>query len=189
MAILKQVHGKFSDQLFKRMFRNVQEFTKEQMLQNMFYAAVELLQTAYEQHDFISVTGNLINSFAVGIYYKGELQQIVGAGNTGIAGAKRTSLRKGEKYPISKWYDAVSPYNGSSKKDPVYEGEVGSGHKRGREAAINKLKSTHPWKRDTYALIMVAPMEYADFVQTTHGHDVLTAARDALPTIARTVFI
>lgn len=189
MAVLKQVHGQFSDQLFKRMFRNVQEYTKEQMLQNMFYMAVEMLNTAYEQHGFISVTGNLINSFAVGIYYKGELQQIVGAGNTGIADAKRHSLKEGEKYPVSKWYDAVSPYNGSAKKDPVYVGEVGKGGQSGRTAAINKLKSIHPWKRDTYAVIMVAPMEYAEFVQEVHEHDVLTAVRDDMPVLTKTMFI
>lgn len=189
MVALKQVHGKFSDQLFKRMFRNMQEFTKEQMLQNMFYMACEMLQTAYARRGFISVTGNLINSFAVGIYYKGDLQQIVGASNMGIAQAKRRSLKKGEKYPLSKWYDARSPYVGSTKEDPVFVGETGAGGVSGREAAIRKLQSTHPWKRDTYAIIMVAPMEYAEYVQKKHGHDVLTAVRDELPILAKTVFI
>lgn len=188
MAVLKQVHGNFSDQLFKRMFRNVQEFTKEQMLQNMFYMACDMLSTAYEIHDFISVTGNLINSFAVGIYYKGELQQIVGAANMGIPDAKRRSLAKGQKYPISKWYDAVEPYAGTSKV-PVFVGEVGGGNVSGREAAINKLKSTHPWKRDTYAVIMVAPMVYADWIQSMYGHDVLTGVRDAMPILTKTLYI
>ena len=188
MAVLKQVHGNYSDQLFKRMFRNVHEFTKEQMFQNMFYMACEMLNTAYETHDFISVTGNLINSFAVGIYYKGELQQIVGAANMRIPDAKRRSLSKGQKYPISKWYDAVEPYSGT-KGEPVFTGEFGRGGVSGRNAAIKKLKSIHPWKRDTYAVIMVAPMVYADWVQNMHGHDVLTGVRDAMPILTKTIYI
>lgn len=170
------------------MFRNVKEYTKEQMMQNMFYMACEMLSTAYSTKDFISVTGNLINSFAVGIYYKGELQQIVSASNMGIASARRRSLRKGEVYPVAEWYDPVEPYAGT-KGTPAYKGEVGSGGAAGREAAIKKLHATHPWKRDTYAVIMVAPMEYADYVQTTHGHDVLTGVRDAMPVICKTMYI
>lgn len=188
MAKLKQVHGKFSDQLFQRMFRNMMEFTKEQMLQNMFYMACEMLKTAYETKDFISVTGNLINSFAVGIYYKGELQQTVTADNMQIDPPKRKSLRKGQTYPVTRWYDSVEPYVGV-KGTPAYKGEIGRGGVSGREAAIRKLKEIHPWKRDTYAVIMVAPMEYADFVQTVHGHDVLTGVRDAMPVLTKTVFI
>ena len=188
MAKLKQVHGKFSDQLFKRMFRNLEEFTKEQMMQNMFYMACEMLKTAYETKDFISVTGNLINSFAVGIYYKGELQQMVTADNMRIASPKRKSLRKGQTYPVTRWYDPVEPYAGT-RDTPAYKAEIGRGGVSGRDAAIKKLKEIHPWKRDTYAVIMVAPMEYADFVQAEHGFDVLTGVRDAMPVLAKTVFI
>lgn len=188
MAVLKQVHGKFSDQLFKRMFRNMRDYTKETMLQNMFYMACEMLRTAYETKDFISVTGNLINSFAVGIYYKGELQQMVTADNMNIAPAKRKSLRKGEVYPVSKWYDPTEPYYGTNKT-PAYKGEIGVGRVSGREAAIKKLREIHPWKRDTYAVIMVAPMAYADFVQNVHEHNVLTGVRDAMPVLTKTMYI
>lgn len=188
MAVLKQVHGKYSDQLFKRMFRNVEDFTREQMMQNMFYMACEMLRIAYEKKDFISVTGNLINSFAVGIYYKGELQQMVTADTMKIDPPRRRSLRKGQTYPVTRWYDPVEPYAGT-KGTPAYQAETGRGGVSGREAAIRKLKEIHPWKRDTYAVIMVAPMEYADFVQTVHEHDVLTGVRDELPVLAKTVFI
>ncbi len=188
MAQLKSVHGKFSDQLFKRMFRNVKEYTVELMKQNMFYQACELLKVAYSRKEFISVTGNLINSMAVGIYYKGELIQAVTAETAGIEPPKRKTLKKGGKFPVSKWYDNVEPYSGASKA-PVYVAPTGESSMSGREAAMKKLKELHPWKRDTWALIMVAPLEYADYVQTINGHNVLTAARDELPRIAKTMYV
>ena len=95
MAVLKSVHGKYSDQLFFRLFRNVKEYTKEMMLENMEKMATEVLRTAYAERDFISVTGNLINSFAVGIYYRGELVRVVGAADMGIEKQVRKSSHKG----------------------------------------------------------------------------------------------
>ena len=46
-----------------------------------------------------------------------------------------------------------------------------------------------PWKRDTYSLIVVAPMVYADYVQDKMGHDVLTSVRDAMPQIEKICYI
>lgn len=190
MATLKSVHGNFSDQLFKRMFRNVKEYTIELMHQNMFYQACDLLRRAYEQKGFISVTGNLINSMAVGIYYKGKLLQAVTAETMNIAPPRRRTLKKKETFPVTSWYDSVDVYHSSSsKKVPVYVAPTGKKSESGREAAIRKLHEIHPWKRDTWALIMVAPLEYANYVQTVSGHNVLTAARDALPEISKKMYI
>lgn len=189
MEALKTIHGNYSDQLFKRMFRNVKDYTVELMQQNMFYQACELMRVAYESKEFISVTGNLINSIAVGIYYKGKLIQTVTADTMNVAPAKRFTLKAGEKYPISKWYDHTEPYSGLGEKEPVYIAPTGEKHVSGRTAAIKKLHEIHPWKRDTWALIMVAPLEYTEYVQTVSGHNVLTAARDELPRIAKTMYI
>lgn len=187
MAVLKSIRGKYSDQLFSRLFRNVKEYTKEMMLENMEKMAIEALTTAYAERDFVSVTGNLINSFAVGIYYKGELVRVVGAADMGIDDPVRVSLSPGERLSVTRWWDAVEPYPG--KKIGKYVGTIGPGHVDGRKAAIQRLQSLKPWKRDTYSLIVVAPMVYADYVQNKQGHDVLTGVRDAMPQIERVCYI
>lgn len=189
MAVLKSVHGKYSDQLFFRLFRNVKEYTKEMMLENMEKMATEVLRTAYAERDFISVTGNLINSFAVGIYYRGELVRVVGAADMGIEKPVRVSLSPGEKLSVTRWWDDVPIFPTKSGEPGKYIGNIGPGRVDGRQAAIQKLKSVKPWKRDTYSLIVVAPMVYADYVQDKMGHDVLTSVRDAMPQIKKICYI
>lgn len=189
MAVLKSVHGKYSDQLFFRLFRNVKEYTKEMMLENMEKMATEVLRTAYAERDFISVTGNLINSFAVGIYYRGELVRVVGAADMGIEKPVRVSLSPGEKLSVTRWWDDVPIFPTKSGEPGKYIGNIGPGRVDGRQAAIQKLKSMKPWERDTYSLIVVAPMVYADYVQDKMGHDVLTSVRDAMPQIEKICYI
>ena len=54
------VHQDYSDQLFRRLFRDVKQYTVETMLENMEKMAYEVLRTAYAEKEFISVTGNLM---------------------------------------------------------------------------------------------------------------------------------
>lgn len=183
------VHQDYSDQLFRRLFRDVKQYTVEVMLENMEKMAYEILRTAYAEKEFISVTGNLINSFAVGIYYKGELKRVVGAADMGIDPPVRVSLSPGEKLSVTRWWDAVEPYESSKGKIGAFKGKIGPGHVDGRKAAIRKLQSTRPWKRDTYALIVVAPMVYADYVQNKQGLDVLTAVKEVMPQITKICYV
>lgn len=157
---------------------------KKQALKMLRNTAVELMELYSGVKDYHDVTGNLLNSFAIGIYYDGKLTDIVDANNVGRDEPTRRTLAKGEKYNFQAYYDGtpvrhVMP-NGKSVSSP-YVGEYGKGGQDGRMAARRSLAQRHPKAR--YALIAVVATQYASYVQNKKGHDVLTRISDMLPGI------
>lgn len=147
-------------------------------------AAFEMVSIYANTKDYYDVTGNLLNSFAVGIYHQGKLVDIVDASDVGREPPTRLSLAKGEIYNKAAYYTGepvahVMP-NGKSVSRP-YRGEYGSGGQDGEGAARRSLRQMHP--SGTYALVAVVAMRYASFVQNKKGHDVLSGLRDEMPGI------
>lgn len=147
-------------------------------------AAFEMVSIYADTKDYYDLTGNLLNSFAVGIYHQGRLVDIVDASDVGREPPTRTSLAKGEAYDKATYYTGepvvhVMPDGGSVARP--YRGEYGSGGQDGESAARRSLAQMHPG--GTYALVAVVAMKYAGFVQNKKGHDVLSGLRDEMPGI------
>lgn len=155
----------------ERVFNNVNRKVYLRMIALMRRAAYETLNQAYELRGFKNVTGNLVNSMAVGGYYQGELLFMVTANDMGIEPPRRASLAYGKKAKMrdGHWFVADDPKS--------------KGGQHGRSLAKQALQNTHPPKRATYALMIVAPMEYAEWVEKHHGHNVLSGVRDVMPQI------
>lgn len=146
--------------------------------------AYEMVSVYASTKDYHDVTGNLLNSFAVGIYHKGKLVKIVDANDVGREPPTRRSLAKGERYDLVYYYSgkqAVQVKSNGKLRTRAYVGEYGTGGKDGVNIARRSLAQRHP--NGTYALIAVVAMEYAKFVQNKRNHDVITSLRDELPGI------
>lgn len=147
-------------------------------------AAFEMVRVYADTKDYYDVTGNLLNSFAVGVYHRGKLVEIVDASDVGREPPTRDSLAKGELYNKPTYYTGQPVYHvmpdGKSVARP-YRGEYGPGGQNGENAAHRSLAQMHP--SSTYALIAVVAMKYASFVQNKKGHDVLSGLRDEMPGI------
>ena len=158
--------------------------TTEAILDKLNLVAIEMVQRYAGTKNYYDVTGNLLNSFAVGVYHRSKLVSIADATNVGLEPPTRRSLAKGEKYNLSAYYTGkpvihVMP-DGKTVSRP-FTGEYGSGGKDGVSVARRSLKARKP--KATYALIAVVAMEYAKYVQNKRNHDVLTGLTDEIPGI------
>ena len=157
---------------------------KKQLLAMLHNTAIELMEMYSDLKSYHDVTGNLLNSFAIGIYTDGKLVDIVDSNNVGRDEPTRRTLAKGEKYEFQTYYDGspvrhVMP-NGKSVSSP-YVGEYGKGGQDGRMAARRSLAQRHP--KAKYALIVVVAAAYASYVENKKGHIVLARVSDMLPGI------
>ncbi len=171
-----------ADQFMSKTAKALGVRLKAQALKMLHNTAVDMLEMYANVKTYHDVTGNLLNSFAIGIYYNGKLVDIVDANNVSRDEPTRKTLAKGERYDLQYYYDGspvrhVMP-NGKSVSSP-YVGEYGKGGQDGRMAARRSLAQRHPKSR--YALIAVVSTQYAKYVQNKKGHDVLTSIRDLMP--------
>ena len=162
--------GSLADQ-FAIMAKNViGRKTTEAILEKLSLVAYDMVERYASTKDYHDVTGNLLNSFAVGVYHNGKINRIVDASSVGLEPPTRQSLAKGELYDLTYYYSGKPA-----------SGEYGSGGKDGVSVAHRSLIQRHP--SGTYAIVAVVAMEYAKFVQNKRNHDVLTGLRDELPGI------
>lgn len=157
------------DKQFKAIIGNLKSFVYKELSRLMRTGAIELLDLESDIEGFYSITGNLHKSLAVGIYYDGALVDIVY-----MKGDEPTmrSLAEGQPYPYDK------PYYGGKYHKGTYVGEVGEGGKDGAEEASAFLHDFNPENKKGFSLVVVAGMEYAEFVQFKRGHDVLSNLMD-----------
>ena len=145
---------------------------------------IDMVERYASTKDYHDVTGNLLNSFAVGVYHNGKINRIVDASSVGLEPPTRQSLAKGELYDLTYYYSGKPARHlteDGKKLTRPYRGEYGSGGKDGVSVAHRSLIQRHP--SGTYAIVAVVAMEYAKFVQNKRNHDVLTGLRDELPGI------
>lgn len=155
--------------------KKVRQETVVRMQRKMDHAAEMTMKAADRSRDYDDVTGNLYKSTAIGTYYKGSLQSIHYA-----PGPKptRLTLAAGERYNLSKYYrSSFSIKNG--KRRP-YRGEYGEGGQDGPAAAEDILwyKEHNQGRYDmTWQMLLVAGVDYANFVETKRNHDVISSLR------------
>lgn len=174
--------GSLAESFIQNISKEIGRRTKKRCVAIMRNTAIQLLQAVSETKQFHDVTGNLLNSIAVGIYYKGHLEKIVDATDIGRKPPTRLSLAKGEKYDLDYYYSgkpAKHMANGTMTRP--FEGKVGSGGQDGVSAAHRSLRQRHG-KAD-YEMIVVAPMQYARYVERLKNHNVLSGLRDEMPFI------
>lgn len=143
----------------ERIFKRVRQMAYSATLATLEKAANDLLAN-HIKAKFHFVTGNTINSIAVGIYYKGRCVSIISnAENTDGEPTMRT-LREGQVYPLREYYDGTEPVDDEGNWAP-YRGEYGKGGQWGPTLGIWRLRREHPAKRATWTMIVTIPVQYA----------------------------
>lgn len=105
---------------------------------------------------FHNVTGNTITSFAVGVFYKGKRVYAEYSADNMEEPTMRT-LRKGQRYPLPEYY------GGKAVGKSPYVGTFGHGGQWGPTLGKSRLSREHSRVRDTWNLVAVCPVEYAQY--------------------------
>ena len=158
--------------------KKIRQLAVQKMQQKMEHAAEMTMKAADKSRDFNDVTGNLYKSIGIGTYYKGNLQSIH---LTPGANPTRATLAKGERYNLDKYYGSPFSFKDSGRKP--YVGQYGEGGQNGPNAAEDLLLYNEHKMRSvdsTWQMFLVAGVNYANFVETKRGHDVITSLKDYL---------
>ncbi len=160
--------------------KKVRQLARVKMQQKMDQAAEAVMSKADNYREFDDVTGNLYKSIGIGTFYKGALQSIHGAPGPEPT---RPTLAAGERYNLDRYYRANWSFSPWIKKRP-FVGKVGEGGQNGPRALEDTLLSNEDNAGGknglTWQMSLVAGVDYANYVQTVRGHDVLTRLRDYL---------
>lgn len=175
--------GSIAEQFAQVISKEIGRRTKKRCVGIMTESAYKLLETVEETRDFYDVTGNLINSIAVGIYYKGKLERIISAGDIYRDPPTRKTLRAGEKYDLPEYYsgEPVHKKTRNGGETRAFEGVVGTGGQSGESAAIRSLRQRKP--KGDYVMIVVSPLQYSKYIERLEDHNVLSGLVDKAPFI------
>ena len=150
---------------------------KKSMLNTGVETAEELVRIAVEAYESeeASLTGNLINSIAGGVYYNGFLERFCTASKAaGIPAETHTYTRVADggfiDYDTGDEVDFVKQYKGGKYKfQPTEKGGTGV------DSALSFLSSYQP-KTSFLEIVICAAAPYATYIQKTRGLDVLTSS-------------
>lgn len=157
--------------------KKVRQMATEKMQTKMERAADKAMKKADEKRDYLDVTGNLYKSTAIGTYRDGMLQSVHIA--PGPKPTRRT-LAEGEPYNREEFYRGGTPIY---MLYPHFTGEYGEGGEDGPRAAEDLLFSLEHNKGKyelTWNMLLVAGVDYAKYVETKRGHDVISSLREYL---------
>lgn len=149
--------------------KKVIEYAKNAVHAVCVRAAKAFMDEIDAARGFFDVTGNLYQSFAVGIYFDGQL---LGIERVGGNDPLMNSLGEGQVFPFKTYY------SGSAVSGRPYVGETGEGGQWGPEEAEYFLQDYKPSNKKGFCLVTVAGMDYAEFVESKSNHDVLSKLRD-----------
>lgn len=166
--------GELSTQ-FLNIEKKIRQMAVVKMQQKMDRAAEKVVLAADKSRDYNDVTGNLYKSTAVGTYYKGALQSIH---TTPGPEPTRLTLEKGEKYNLDRYYRSSFSFKDSGRKP--YRGQYGEGGQNGPATAEDELLYREHGSPSgaTWQMVLVAGVDYAKFVETKRGHDVISSLRE-----------
>lgn len=127
--------------------------------------AEEIVFRAMSTKGFHDITGNLINSYAAGIYHNGKFMGYV---RNAIPRPKMASLKKGQTYPLRTYWagDAV----GDRKP---YTGETLSRNEKAHEQVAKYFREHKPRIRSGIYIVLACTMDYAAYVEMVKNRDVL----------------
>lgn len=159
---------------FQNVIKKVRQEAKVKMEAKMERAANKIASNIAKYKDYNDVTGNLYKSTAVGVFNDGTLMSIHHAPGPSPT---RPTLAAGERYNLDKYYSG-HPVHLLGRP---FKGKVGVGGERGEYKGEEKLFDSdgeHGRGDLTWQLKIVAGVDYADYVQTVRGHDVITSLRE-----------
>lgn len=154
--------------------KKIRQMAVTKMQAKMERAANKSIKSADKLRDYWDVTGNLYKSTAIGVYYNGLLQSIH---NTPGPEPTRLTLAKGERYDQDRYYGDDSPLHSIAN----FKGLYGEGGQDGPSTAEDILYYGEHNKgkyENTWNFLLVAGVDYAQFVQVKRGHDVISSLRD-----------
>lgn len=152
MARRDSLGSQFNEVIGKRIRQMAYAKTLELMKRVCHDALISLEGNA----KFWNITGNTITSLAVGVFYKGKRVYAEYSADEMWAPTMPT-LKKGQAYPLSEYYD------GGSVEGKPYTGEVGHGGQWGPTLGKSRLSRVHSNARDTWNLVAICPVEYAQY--------------------------
>lgn len=164
----------FGEQFRATIAANVRFIASKTMRELLHKAAREICASVrdYEQQvGMRNFTGNAYRSFTIGIYEDGKLVDIVTT--RGDDPTMRT-LRKGQAYPLDKYYDGGS----AGGKAGRYVGTFGSGGQWGPTLGKARIRSMRPASRARWQMLCIVPVEYASFNSLNRIHAMLCAAKN-----------
>lgn len=134
--------------------------------------AKKLLQEAINNRIMLghNMTGNTVNSYAVGVYSKGKLTFIMYASN-GIAKPLRRKLNKGQKF-----FAGSQRWDGETQEH-TFTAQVSTNGSTEAERSIAFLESYQATTKG-WALVVCNGVEYAEFQENMMDIDTLTANFD-----------
>lgn len=149
------------------------ELIREHILNQIFIpAAKDLIQAATQGRISFghNMTGNTINSYAVGVYVKGQLVHIETSAGS-IPNPLRRKLGRGQRF-----YAGSQRWDGETQEH-TFTAQVGSNGTMEAERSIAFLQSNKPLPNG-YALVACNGVEYATYQENEMNIDVLTANFD-----------
>lgn len=148
----------------------------------MTSAAKKLLEEATNGRIFLghNMTGNTVNSYAVGVYSKGNLVFMM-TSSQGIAKPLRRKLGKGQRF-----YAGSQRWDGEMQEH-TFTAKTGSNGAMEAERSIAFLQSHKP-SPNGWALVVCNGVEYATFQENEMNIDVLTANFDYAKMFAPAMF-
>ena len=149
--------------------KKMMAIAKERLDKICVSAAKAYMEEIDIERGFFDVTGNLYQSFAVGIYYDSVLKGVVRVDGKDPL---MPSLAEGQVFPFRLYY------SGEAVSERPYIGETGEGYQWGPEESEEFLKDYKPANKKGFSLVVVAGMDYAEFVESKANHDVLSKLRD-----------
>lgn len=139
----------------------------ESLVRKCFAIGIELIRYAIKTKRFSGFTGNTQTSFAIGVYFDGQLR----AYETGES-FQRAPLRR--KIRFGKTVYLRRPYEGRSR---VVRGSVETTNEFGAETSVRFLKMFKPRITKGVSMCMTVGTEYAEYIALRTGASVLSDAR------------
>ena len=134
---------------------------------------------------FHNVTGNTINAIGVGVYQDRAIKFSAFSYEEIGRGPTRKSLKKGERYNLKYYWGDVPVKNIGAP----YRGETGDSNYYGFEKARDFIRGYRPSKSKGTCAVVVVAVDYAKYLETAKGADVLTGLRNHLASMGAEVTI
>lgn len=168
--------GSNSEIARKEMARIVEALEKEKNAKCEMYLRGTAKQIALMvlglMDGFHHVTGNTINSVAVGLYFKKKLRYVATSAEELNHPATRVTLHEGERYDLPEYWDGSVVKKG-------YVGETEGGGEWGEDLAKWLIAEGVTLPRD-WVFKVVVGVPYARYLEQVKGASVITEAHDML---------
>lgn len=174
---------------FERQWRSIygklNEFTEKTLQATTYDIAERIIDELIESAEFMNVTGNLINSYAVGVYRNKSLVLMAMSADSLDSPTMRT-LRPGQKYYFKYYWNGKvnwgyrKPYGSYiAPKDSPSKGRYYA-NERAEKMVHSYIPKTIAW-----TIYVVSGAEYASYVEEKGGHDVLTGVHKKMRRLIR----